>query len=82
MNIPRNRSNSNKKLKEKYEVLFKNEETELPFNEVICSVNSINLDTFEQKIAEVNFEQAVNIRNNFKFLFKACLKDLELNNGK
>lgn len=87
MNIPRKRSNSNnsnKKTKEKYEILFKNEENEdfrLNVNiicDIIKSVNSIALESFELEISKVSFEQSLIVKKNFELLLKECIKDLEL----
>jgi hypothetical protein len=85
MNIPRKRSNSNsnKKSKEKYEILFKNEENEdFRVNEqllkdVINSVNSIVLESFEQEISKVNFEQSLIVKKNFELLLKECIKQID-----
>lgn len=87
MNIPRKRSNSNsnKKSKEKYEILFKNEESdELRINEqhlsdIISSVNSINLESFEAEILKINFDQATVVKKNLHLLFCECLKNIDDN---
>ena len=90
MNIPRKRSNSNsnKKSKEKYEILFKNEENEdFRVNEqclkdVINSVNSIVLESFELEISKVNLEQSLIIKKNFELLLKECIKHIDAEGNK
>lgn len=79
MNIPRKRSGSNsgKKIKEKYEVLFKNEETE----EISVLIKEFlpcktQLEYFEQEINKVNFEQSLIIKKNFNLLLKECINGL------
>jgi hypothetical protein len=82
MNIPRKRSGSgsSKKTKEKYEILFKNEEneenlSENVFNEIINSAHSIALEAFDLEISKVNFEQAAVVRKNFNQLLNLCIKN-------
>lgn len=91
MNIPRKRSNSNnsnKKSKEKYEILFKNEENEdfrINVNiirDIIKSVNSIVLESFELEISKISFEQSLIVKHNFELLLKECIKDIELEGKK
>ena len=86
MNIPRKRSNSNsnKKSKEKYEILFKNEENEdFRVNvdivqDIVKSLNSIVLESFELEVSKVNFEQSPIVKKNFELLLKECIKSIEL----
>jgi hypothetical protein len=81
MNIPRKRSGSNsKKTKEKYELLFKNEESdeinEKLFADIITSnVNSENFEVEVMKI--VNIEQSAVVRRNLNLLLKECIKSLD-----
>jgi hypothetical protein len=82
MNIPRKRSGSgsgSKKAKEKYEVLFKNEESdeisENNLNEIINCVNSINLESF-QEIIKSNIEHAA-VKKNLSLFLKKCISSLD-----
>lgn len=84
MNIPRKRSGSHsKKTKEKYEVLFKNEEIE-EINENILTeiINSnINCENFEIDVMKiVNIEQSAIVRKNLNQLIKECIKSLDSGN--
>lgn len=81
MNIPRKRSGSNsKKTKEKFELLFKNEEsdeiTDALIQEVINS--NLNLENFDFEIMKiVNIEQSPVVRKNLNVLLKECIKSLD-----
>lgn len=82
MNIPRKRSGSNsKKTKEKYEVLFRNEESEEKLSESLMTdiINSnISCDGFEIEVMKiVNIEQAAVVRKNLNLLMKECIKSLD-----
>lgn len=82
MNIPRKRSGSNsKKSKEKYEILFKNEESEEisenVLSEIICSSIAL-LENVELEINKIlNIEQATVVKRNLNQLIKECIKYLE-----
>lgn len=81
MNIPRKRSGSNsKKNKEKFELLFKNEEsdeiTDALIQEIINS--NLNCENFDFEIMKiVNIEQSTVVRKNLNVLFKECIKSLD-----
>lgn len=81
MNIPRKRSGSNsKKTKEKYETLFKNEDSEDMsesfLKEIINSV--IICENFEIEVNKiVNIDQSAGVRKNLNVLLKECLKSLD-----
>jgi hypothetical protein len=81
MNIPRKRSGSNsKKFKEKYEILFKNEEgeeiSENLLAEIIYSI--ISVESIELEINKiVNIEQTNVVKRNINQLIKECIKFLE-----
>lgn len=81
MNIPRKRSGSNsKKTKEKYELLFKNEESdeisENLLNEIINS--NIVCENFEIEVMKiVNIDQSIVVRKNLNLLIKECIKSLD-----
>lgn len=82
----RKRSGSNsKKTKEKYEVLFKNDESadELSENIMleIIQINQINLENFESEISKCNFEQQPIVKRNFNSLMKYCIKSIEYDDG-
>lgn len=82
MNIPRKRSGSNsKKTKEKYELLFRNEESEeLNENilqEIIEKSSRIVFESFEDLIKIVNIEQSAVVRRNLNSLIKECIKSLD-----
>lgn len=86
MNIPRKRSGSNsKKTKEKFEVLFKNEESEeINENLLIEIINSnINPENFEIEVMKiVNIDQSTVIKKNLNLLIKECIKSLDSGNSK
>lgn len=81
MNIPRKRSGSNsKKTKEKYELLFRNEESdeinENLLNEIINS--NIVCENFEIEVMKiVNIDQSSVVRKNLNLLIKECIKSLD-----
>lgn len=81
MNIPRKRSGSNsKKTKEKFELLFKNEEsddiTDTLIQEIINS--NLNCESFEIEIMKiVNVEQSTVVKKNLNVLVKECIKSLD-----
>lgn len=81
MNIPRKRSGSNsKKTKEKYELLFKNEESdevnENLLHEIINS--SIVCENFEIEVMKiVNIDQSTVVKKNLNLLLKECIKLLD-----
>lgn len=81
MNIPRKRSGSNsKKTKEKYELLFKNEESdevnENLLHEIInCHIVCENFEIEVMKI--VNIDQSTVVRRNLNLLLKECIKLLD-----
>lgn len=81
MNIPRKRSGSNsKKTKEKFELLFKNEETDdITDNLVQEIINSnLNCESFEIEIMKiVNVDQSTVVRKNLNMLVKACIASLD-----
>lgn len=82
MNIPRKRSGSNsKKTKEKYELLFKNDESEELsenlLNEIINSKSS-TCENFEIEVMKiVNIDQSAVVRKNLSLLLKHCIKSLD-----
>lgn len=81
MNIPRKRSGSNsKKTKEKYEVLFKNEESE-DINEKLLGeiiASNINCESFENEVNKIgNIEQLAVVRRNLNLLLKECIISLD-----
>lgn len=86
MSFPRKRSGSNsKKLKEKYEVLFKHEETEeLNENlllEIIISQNIINLENLELEFSK-NFDNPA-VKLNITRFMKYCISNCnEFDDGK
>ena len=79
--IPRKRSGSNsKKTKEKYEILFKNEETEELNDNLLKEIifSNINCDNFEDQVMKiVNIDQSAVVRKNLNLLLKECLKQLD-----
>lgn len=80
MNIPRKRSGSNsKKTKEKYELLFKNEEsdeiTENLLSEIIKS--KIILENFDIEVLKVDIEKSGKVRKNLNLLIKECINSLD-----
>lgn len=81
MNIPRKRSGSNsKKTKEKFEVLFKNEESdelnEILLQEIISS--NIVYENFETEVMRiVNIDQSPFVRKNLNLLLKECIRSLD-----
>lgn len=81
MNIPRKRSGSNsKKTKEKYEVLFKNEESEEINENLLRSIINSNIvyENFETDLMKiVNIEHSPFVRKNLNLLFKECIKSLD-----
>lgn len=81
MNIPRKRSGSNsKKTKEKYEVLFKNEESEEITESLLAEIinSNISLDNFEIEVMKiVNIDQSVVVRRNLNLLIKEGIKSLD-----
>lgn len=82
MNIPRKRSGSNsKRTKERFEILFKNEESEEMnknlFDEIISSI--INVENFETDVMKiVNIEQSAVVRKNLNLFFKHCIDSIDL----
>lgn len=86
MSFPRKRSGSNsKKLKEKYEVLFKNEETEelneSVLLEIIISQNINNIDNLELEIFK-NLDQPA-VKKNISRFMKYCINNCnECDDGK
>lgn len=82
MNIPRKRSGSNsKRTKEKFEIIFKNEESEELnenlFDEILSSV--INVENFETEIMKiVNIEQSAVVKKNLNLFFKHCINTIDL----
>lgn len=85
MSFPRKRSGSNsKKLKEKYEVLFKHEEmeeaNEAVLLEIIISPN-INLENLELEVCK-NFDQPA-VKKNISRFMKYCINNCnECDDGK
>lgn len=81
MNIPRKRSGSNsKKTKEKFELLFKNEESDEVTDALIVEVinSNLNLENFDFEIMKiVNIEQSPVVRKNLNVLLKECIKSLD-----
>lgn len=81
MNIPRKRSGSNsKKTKEKYELLFKNEESEEVNEKFLAEIigSNINCENFEIEVIKiVNIEQSAVVRRNLNLLLKECIKSLD-----
>lgn len=81
MNIPRKRSGSNsKKTKEKYELLFKNEDSEEITENFLHEVINSNIvcENFETEVMKiVNIDQSAVVRRNLNLLFKQCLKTLD-----
>lgn len=81
MNIPRKRSGSNsKKTKEKYELLFKNEESEEITENFLQEILNSNIicENFEIEVMKiVNIDQSTVVRRNLNLLFKECLKTLD-----
>ena len=81
MNNPRKRSGSNsKKTKEKFELLFKNEETdeinENLLQEIISS--NINCESFETEVMKiVNIDHCDVVRNNLNLFLKECIKSID-----
>jgi hypothetical protein len=81
MNIPRKRSGSNsKRTKEKFEALFKNDEseeiTENLWTEIIES--SISLENFEIEIFKIiDVEKSAVVRKNLNVFIKECIKSLD-----
>lgn len=78
MNIPRKRSGSNsKKTKEKYELLFKNEESEeINFEEIRDS--KINLENFDIEVMKLTeIEKLPVVRKNLHLLIKECINSLD-----
>lgn len=76
MSFPRKRTWSNsKKTKEKYDVLFKNEETEeLSENvlmEILYSQNKIELEIFEMEISK-NIDHPA-VKKNISLFMKYCI---------
>lgn len=76
---------SSKKTREKYEVLFKNEENTLNdeitvnenlLSEIINSSSTINFETFENEVLKCNFEQAL-FKKNFNLLLNECIHELD-----
>lgn len=81
MNIPRKRSGSNsKKTKEKFEILFKNEESE-EINENLLteiSVEFINFENFEIEINKiVDIDKLAVVKKNLNLFIKECIKSLD-----
>lgn len=81
MNIPRKRSGSNsKKNREKYELLFKNEESD-EINESLLNLiinSNIACENFEIEVMKiVNIDQSVVVRRNLNLLIKECIKSLD-----
>lgn len=81
MNIPRKRSGSNsKKTKEKFELLFKNEDSEEITENFLQDVIMSNIlcENFEIEVMKiVNIEQSTVVKKNLNLLFKACLSSLD-----
>jgi transcriptional regulator with GAF, ATPase, and Fis domain len=80
MNIQRKRSGSQtKKTKEKYEVLFKNEESE-EISENLSEIidNKILIENFEESLNKVvDIEKSVVIKKNINLLIKECINSLD-----
>lgn len=81
MNIPRKRSGSNsKKTKEKYELLFKNEESDEVNENLLQEIINSNIvcENFEIEVMRiVNIDQSIVVRKNLNLLMKECIKYLE-----
>lgn len=81
MNIPRKRSGSNsKKTKEKYEVLFKNEESEEVNESLLTEIINSKLvcENFEIEVMKiVNIDQSAVVRRNLNQLIKECINSLD-----
>lgn len=81
MNIPRKRSGSNsKKTKEKFEVLFKNEESEEITENILLEIieSKINVDNFEFEILKiVDIDKLAVVRKNLNLFIKTCIACLD-----
>lgn len=81
MNIPRKRSGSgSKKTKEKFELLFRNEESEeITKNFLHEIINSnLNCESFESEVMKiVNIDQSAVVRKNLNRLINECIKTLD-----
>lgn len=81
MNIPRKRSGSNsKKTKEKYELLFKNEESDEVNENLLHEIINSNIvcENFETEVMKiVNIDQSAVVRKNLNLLLKECIKLLD-----
>ena len=85
MSFPRKRSGSNsKKLKEKYEVLFKHEEMEESNENVLLEIiisPNINLENMELEVSK-NFDQPA-VKKNISRFMKYCINNCnECDDGK
>lgn len=81
MNIPRKRSGSNsKKTKEKYEVLFKNEESDEVNKNLLIEIigTKIQLENFEIEVMKiVDIEKSTVVRKNLNLLIRECINSLD-----
>lgn len=81
MNIPRKRSGSNsKKTKEKYELLFKNEESDEVNENLLHEIINSNIvcENFEIEVMKiVNIDQSTVVKKNLNLLLKECIKLLD-----
>jgi hypothetical protein len=79
MNIPRKRSGSNgKKTKEKFEALFRNEESEEIAENLLTEIveSKIVFDSFELEISKIDIDKSAVVRRNLNVFIKQCIKSL------